>query len=371
MAETLDCIVIGAGIIGLATARACAQAGLDTLVLEAEPTIGSGISSRNSEVIHAGLYYPKDSLKARLCVPGRQQLYVYCATHGIAHRRCGKLVVATHADQLAPLRRIAAAAHANGVHRLHWLDAPQAQALEPALQCVAALHSPDTGVIDSHGLMLALQGDLESAGGLVVLRSPLLGGSPLPRQGILLRVGGDDPTEIIARHVINCAGLQAQAVAASIQGMPPDRIPAGRYAKGNYYALSGQAPFSHLIYPVPQPGGLGVHLTLDLAGQARFGPDVEWVDDLDYHVDPDRAAGFYDVIRQYWPALPDRALHPGYAGIRPKLALPNGQEADFILQDARSHRIPGLINLYGIESPGLTACLAIADAVLRQLRDTR
>ncbi|WP_323011985.1 NAD(P)/FAD-dependent oxidoreductase [Castellaniella sp.] len=372
MTDIIDCVVIGAGVVGLAVARACAQTGLDTLVIEAESTIGSGTSSRNSEVIHAGLYYPQGSLKARLCVQGRQALYAYCATHGIAHQRCGKLIVATDSSQLDALQRIRAAAHANGVQHLHLLDQQQAQALEPALRCTAALHSPDTGIIDSHGLMLALQGDLESAGGLLVLRSPLLGGkvtgSPA---GILLRIGGSDPTEIIARHVINCAGLQAQAVAASIQDVAPASIPGLRYAKGSYYALTGKTPFSHLIYPVPQPGGLGVHLTLDLAGQARFGPDVEWVDHIAYDVDPTRADGFYAAIRQYWPALPDQALHPSYAGIRPKLAQPNGPDADFIIQDARSHQIPGLINLYGIESPGLTACLAIADEVLHRLQHPR
>lgn len=368
MTDRVDCIVIGAGVVGLAVARACAQAGLETLALEAESAIGTVTSARNSEVIHAGLYYPRGSLKARLCVQGRQALYDYCASHGVAHQRCGKLIVATRDEQIGALERIGAAAAANGVHDLRQLDAAQARAREPALRCVAALESPSTGIIDSHGLMLALQGDLESAGGLLALRSPVLSGRVLA-DGILLRVGGDDPMELIARRVVNCAGLHAQAVAAAISGLPAASIPAGRYAKGNYYALSGKAPFSRLIYPVPEPGGLGVHLTLDLGGQARFGPDVEWIDAIDYAVDPARADGFYAAIRRYWPDLRDGALRPDYAGIRPKLAVPAGQDADFVIQDARTHGVPGLVNLYGIESPGLTACLATADEVMTRLED--
>ncbi len=368
MTDRVDCVVIGAGVVGLAVARACALAGLETLALEAESTIGTATSARNSEVIHAGLYYPRGSLKARLCVQGRQALYDYCASHGVAHQRCGKLIVATRDEQIGALERIGAAAAANGVHDLRRLDAAQARAREPALQCVAALESPSTGIIDSHGLMLALQGDLESAGGLLALRAPVLSGKVLP-EGILLRIGGDEPMELIARRVVNCAGLHAQAVAAALDGLPPDSVPAGRYAKGNYYALSGKAPFSRLIYPVPEPGGLGVHLTLDLGGQARFGPDVEWIDAIDYTVDPARADGFYAAIRRYWPDLRDGALRPDYAGIRPKLAVPAGQDADFLIQDARTHGVPGLVNLYGIESPGLTACLAIADEVTARLEN--
>ncbi|GAA0230403.1 NAD(P)/FAD-dependent oxidoreductase [Castellaniella daejeonensis] len=366
MTDRVDCVVIGAGVVGLAVARACALAGLETLALEAEAAIGTATSARNSEVIHAGLYYPRGSLKARLCVQGRQALYDYCASHGVSHARCGKFIVATREEQIGALDRIGAAAAANGVHDLRRLDAARARAREPALQCVAALESPSTGIIDSHGLMLALQGDLESAGGLLALRAPVLSGKVLP-EGILLRIGGDEPMELIARRVVNCAGLHAQTVAAAIDGLPPGSIPAGRYAKGNYYALSGKAPFSRLIYPVPEPGGLGVHLTLDLGGQARFGPDVEWVDAIDYTVDPARADGFYAAIRRYWPDLRDGALHPDYAGIRPKLAVPAGQDADFLIQDARAHGVPGLVNLYGIESPGLTACLAIAGEVIQRL----
>lgn len=368
MTDRVDCVVIGAGVVGLAVARACALAGQETLVLEAESAIGTATSARNSEVIHAGLYYPRGSLKARLCVQGRQALYDYCASHGVAHQRRGKLIVATHDEQIGALERIGAAAAANGVHDLRRLDAAQARVREPALRCVAALESPSTGIIDSHGLMLALLGDLESAGGLLALRSPVLSGRVLA-DGILLRVGGDEPMELIARRVVNCAGLHAQAVAAALDGLPPDSVPAGRYAKGNYYALSGKAPFSRLIYPVPEPGGLGVHLTLDLGGQARFGPDVEWVDAIDYTVDPARADGFYAAIRCYWPDLRDGALRPDYAGIRPKLAVPAGQDADFLIQDARTHGVPGLVNLYGIESPGLTACLAIADEVMARLEN--
>ncbi|WP_323030263.1 NAD(P)/FAD-dependent oxidoreductase [Castellaniella sp.] len=366
MTDRIDCVVIGAGVVGLAVARDCARAGLETLALEAESAVGTATSARNSEVIHAGLYYPHGSLKARLCVQGRQALYDYCASHGVAHRRCGKLIVATRDEQIDALRRIGAAAEANGVHDLRWLDAGQARTREPALHCVAALESPSTGIIDSHGLMLALRGDLESAGGLLALRSPVLSGRVL-KDGILLRVGGDEPMELIARHVVNCAGLHAQAVAAAIDGLPSASIPPGRYAKGNYYALSGKAPFSRLIYPVPKPGGLGVHLTLDLGGQARFGPDVEWIDTIDYSVDPARADGFYAAIRRYWPDLGDGALRPDYAGIRPKLAVPAGQDADFVIQDVRAHGVPGLVNLYGIESPGLTACLSIAGEVMRRL----
>ena len=368
MTDRVDCVVIGAGVVGLAVARACALAGLEALALEAESDIGTATSARNSEVIHAGLYYPRGSLKARLCVQGRQALYDYCASHGVAHQRCGKLIVATRDEQIGALERIGAAAAANGVHDLRRLDAAQARAREPALQCVAALESPSTGIIDSHGLMLALLGDLESAGGLVAVRSPVLSGRILA-DGILLRVGGDEPMELVARRVVNCAGLHAQAVAAALDGLPPDSIPAGRYAKGNYYALSGKAAFSRLVYPVPEPGGLGVHLTLDLGGQARFGPDVEWIDALDYTVDPARADGFYAAIRRYWPDLRGGALRPDYAGIRPKLAVPAGQDADFLIQDARTHGVPGLVNLYGIESPGLTACLAIADEVTARLEN--
>ena len=371
MTDTIDCIVIGAGVVGLAVARACAQRGWETVLVESENAIGTITSSRNSEVIHAGIYYPKGSLKARLCVEGKQALYAYCERTGVAYRRCGKLIVATHEAQREALHAIEAAARANGVHDLRWLGREEARAIEPSLECVAALESPSTGIIDSHGLMLALQGDFESAGGMLALCSPVMGGqidhSGSQPQPIRLEIDGEEPMELLARRVINSAGLYAQSVAASLRGLDPASIVPGRYAKGNYYSLAGRAPFSRLIYPVPEHGGLGVHLTLDLGNQARFGPDVEWIDDIDYRVDPARADAFYAAIRAYWPALPDGALQPGYAGIRPKITVDGTVGGDFVIQDASTHGVAGLINLYGIESPGLTASLAIADEVVRRL----
>jgi len=362
MAEKVDCVVIGAGIVGLAVARALAMRGRETLVLEAEGAIGTGTSSRNSEVIHAGIYYPPGSAKASLCVAGKRLLYPYCEARGIQHRRCGKLIVAVDQEQVNALEKIEATARANGVHDLRWLTAGEAKAMEPALSCVAALLSPSTGIIDSHGFMLALQGDLEDAGGTVALRAPVRRGRNGP-QGILLEAGSDDLLELEARVVVNSAGLDAQQVARSIEGVPAESIPSATYAKGNYYVLQGKAPFRHLIYPTPEPGGLGVHLTLDLAGQARFGPDVEWIEKLDYTVNPARAERFYRAIRSYWPGLPDGALLPGYAGIRPKLSGPGAAAADFLIQGSEAHGVSGLINLYGIESPGLTAALALAERV--------
>ncbi len=361
MAEKVDCVVIGAGVVGLAVARALAMRGRETLVLEAEDAIGTGTSSRNSEVIHAGIYYPPGSAKASLCVAGKHLLYSYCALRGIEHRRCGKLIVAADQEQVRALEKIEATARANGVTDLRWLTAAQAKAMEPALSCVAALLSPSTGIIDSHGFMLALQGDLEEAGGIVALQSPVIRGRCDPG-AIHLEAGADETIEVAARVVVNSAGLSAQQVAHRIEGVPEQSIPPSGYAKGNYYVFQGRAPFRHLVYPVPEPGGLGVHLTLDLAGQARFGPDVEWVEKLDYTVDPGRAERFYRVIRRYWPALPDATLRPGYAGIRPKLGGP-GAAADFLIQGPDAHGVHGLINLYGIESPGLTAALAIAEHV--------
>ena len=370
MTDTVDCVVIGAGVVGLAVARACALQGWETVLVEAENAIGTGTSSRNSEVIHAGIYYPQGSLKARLCVQGKQRLYAYCDEKGVPYERCGKFIVATHEGQLDALRTIRAAAAANGVDDLHWLERDEAQARERALHCVAALESSSTGIVDSHGLMLALQGDFEAAGGMLAFCSPVTGGLVQAGQPILLKAGGEEPMELRAKRVINSAGLYAQQVAASIDGIAAGSIPPGRYAKGSYYSLSGASPFSRLIYPVPEEGGLGVHLTMDLGHQARFGPDVEWIDTIDYTVDPRRAAKFYEAIRSYWPALPDGALQPGYAGIRPKLA--GGAQGahgggDFVIQDAREHGVRGLVNLYGIESPGLTASLAIADEVVARL----
>jgi L-2-hydroxyglutarate oxidase LhgO len=332
--ESVDCIVIGAGVIGLAVARRLALDGREVVILEAEEAIGTHTSSRNSEVIHAGIYYQPGSLKARLCVPGRQALYRYCEAHGVGHRRCGKLIVATSDAQRPALERIHAQALANGVDDLHWLTGPQAQALEPALACVAALISPSTGIIDSHGLMLAYQGDAENRGTAIAFRSPVEGGRVAPDEatGIELAVGGKQRMRIRARCVVNSAGLHAQRVAASLEGFPAEHVPPCHYAKGNYYSLSGRSPFSRLIYPTPEAAGLGVHLTLDLAGQARFGPDVEWVETIDYRVDPSRADVFYREIRRYWPGLVDGALQPAYSGIRPKLHAPGEAARDFRIE---------------------------------------
>ncbi len=369
--DRVDAVVAGAGVVGLAIGRALAARGLETVVLEAESGIGTGISSRNSEVIHAGLHDAPAALKTRLCVAGRHALYAYCESHGVAHRRCGKLVVATSAAQVDALRTIEARGRANGVAGLRWLDATQAQALEPDLRCEAALLSPVTGIVDSHALMLALQGDLERAGGVLVLRSPLQRALVADR-GFRLQVGGDAPSELAAGVLVNAAGLRAFELAGRIDGLAPGHVPAPHFAKGNYFALGGRSPFTRLIYPVPEPGGLGVHLTLDLAGQARFGPDVEWLapgspDAIDYAVDPARGSAFYAAIRRYWPLLPDGALAPAYSGVRPKLRGPGAAPADFMLQGPAQHGVAGLMNLYGIESPGLTASLAIADEVVARL----
>lgn len=366
--ETVDAIVIGAGVVGLAVGRALAERGHETLVLESAAAIGTGTSSRNSEVIHAGLYYPSSSLKARLCVQGKQQLYAYCEARGITHRRCGKLVVATHEAQRAKLETLQRQGQANGVHDLRLIDAAEARSLEPSLACVAALMSPSTGIVDSHGLMLALQGDLERAGGMVALASPVERVICGP-QGHVVQAAG---IEVTTRMLVNAAGLYAPALAQRMEGLAPQHVPQAYFAKGNYYALSGRAPFSHLIYPVPEAAGLGVHLTLDLGGQARFGPDVEWITpaadgSIDYRVDPARADGFYAEIRRYWPALPDGALEPAYSGVRPKIQAPDQPAQDFMIQAPREHGIVGLVNLFGIESPGLTAALAIADEVVATL----
>ncbi len=360
--DQVDCVVVGAGVVGLAVARALAQRGLETIALESELGIGTGTSSRNSEVIHAGIYYPAGSLKAALCVRGKALLYDFCASHGVPHRRCGKLIVATSPGQEAELQRLQAAGRANGVADLELLSAAQTQQLEPALRAEAALLSPSTGIVDSHALMLALQGDFEAAGGMLALGSPVLSGE-VALDGIVLQMGGEQPMALHAGMVVNAAGLQAQALAQKIAGLSPGQVPPLHLAKGNYFSLAGRAPFSRLVYPVPEPGGLGVHLTLDLAGQARFGPDVQWVDALDYPVDPARGDGFYAEIRRYWPALADGALQPAYAGIRPKLVGPGAPAADFLIQGPAQHGVPGLVNLFGIESPGLTASLAIAERV--------
>ena len=363
--DQVECVVVGAGVVGLAVARALALSGREVLVLEAASGIGTGISSRNSEVIHAGLHGAADWLKVRLCVQGRSLLYDYCQARGVDHRRCGKLLVATSSSELPQLQALAQRAAANGVDDLQLLTSAQARAMEPALVCEAALWSPSSGIIDSHGLMLAFQGDLENAGGLVVLNSPVAK-ADCTRNRIDLHMA--DGTVLRTGLLVNSAGLQASELAASFSGLAPDLLPQTRFAKGNYFLLQGRAPFSRLIYPMPQAGGLGVHLTLDLAGQARFGPDVQWVDRADdWLVDPARGDAFYAEVRRYWPGLPDGALHPGYAGIRPKLSAPHAGARDFIIQGPAEHGVPGLVNLFGIESPGLTSSLAIAQHVVQLL----
>jgi len=362
---------------GVAVARALALAGREVLVLEAQGAIGTGTSARNSEVIHAGLYYAPGSLKAQLCVRGRDLLYAYCAARGVPHRRCGKLIVATAPQELERLQALAQRAAANGVHDLQWLDAAAARALEPALACAAALHSPSTGIIDSHALMLALQGDLEHAGGMVVLHSKVNSAKVLDgraQAAILLEVNEGELLQ--ARTVVNAAGLQACVLARRFAGLDPRHVPTPCFAKGNYFMLLGKAPFQRLIYPVPQEGGLGVHLTLDLAGQAKFGPDVQWLkggDGFDapddFTVDAARAAVFYDAVRRYWPDLPEGALAPGYAGIRPKIKIDGAIADDFYIAGPQQHGVRGLVNLFGIESPGLTSALAIAEWVLQLLAD--
>lgn len=355
--DSVDVVVVGAGVVGLAVARALALQGREVMVLEAADAIGTGTSSRNSEVIHAGIYYPQGSLKARLCVEGKALLYDYGAQRGIGHSRCGKLIVATHASQIPQLQAIIAKAAANGVPDLVLLTREQAQALEPELECVAAVVSPSTGIVDSHALMLALQGDLENAGGMVVLNSPLARAHCAPSAIVLV---AEDGTELAAQSVVNAAGLQAQALASRFAGLDAQHVPPSHYAKGNYFTLSGRSPFSRLIYPVPEAAGLGVHLTLDLGGQAKFGPDVQWVDSPDdLVVDPRRGDGFYAEVRKYWPGLPDGALLAGYAGIRPKIQAPDQPARDFLIQGPAEHGVTGLVNLFGIESPGLTSSLAI------------
>ncbi len=362
MTDQVDTIIIGAGVIGLAVARRLALAGHETVVLESENAIGTGISSRNSEVIHAGIHYVEGSLRARLCVAGKTALYDYLTSHGVPFRGCGKLVVATAKDEVPSLDAIEVKAKANGVHDLTRLDPDQVSDIEPVLKCAGALLSPSTGIFDSHAYMLALQGEAEDHGAAIAFSSPFEGGV-IAGDGITVRVGGAEPTEIRCRHFINAAGLSAQSVATGIEGFPAEHIPPLYYAKGNYFTLTGKNPFEHLIYPVPGPVGLGVHSSVDMGGQCKFGPDVEWTDAPNYDVDPARAEKFYKAIRRYWPGLPDGALHPGYVGVRPKLA-PEGQPAaDFTALGPETHAIAGMVHLFGIDSPGLTASLAIADHV--------
>lgn len=336
--DKVECIVVGAGVVGLAVARRLAQAGREVIVVEAADDIGTGTSSRNSEVIHAGIYYPAGSLMARHCVNGKRALYDYCRDHGIPHRRCGKLIVATTADDSEKLASIRARAAANGVNDLELLDAAAAHALEPALNCTAALLSPSTGIVDSHALMLALRGDAEDAGAAIAFNAPLLHAAAGGGE-ISVDVGGAAPMSLACRLLVNAAGLNAPAIARSIEGMPIEQIPTAYFAKGNYFSCGVRSPFTHLIYPVPEPGGLGVHLTLDLGGQAKFGPDVEWVNTIDYEVDPARVERFYPAIRRYWPTLPDGALTPGYSGIRPKIVPPAVAVQDFLIQGPQDHGV--------------------------------
>jgi len=362
----MQVLVVGAGVVGLAVARAAALAGHDVIVAEASTGIGSGVSSRNSEVIHGGMYYPTGSLRARHCVSGRRLLYAYCASHGVTHRKCGKLIVATtpaEADKLATIQRLGLA---NGVEGLAMIDGAAARRLEPELDCVAALVSPETGIVDSHGLMLALQGDLEDRGGMIAFATTIERLAPTP-EGWRVHYAGAATESFDVGAVVNAAGLGAQALARRIEGLAHGLVPRQVLAKGNYFGYARRPAFSRLIYPAPVDGGLGIHVTLDLAGRMRFGPDVEWIDAENYDVDPGRADMFYARIRTYWPGLPDATLVPDYAGVRPKLSGPGEPAADFVIQGAREHGLARLVNLYGIESPGLTSSLSIAEEVVVRL----
>ena len=362
----MQILVIGAGVVGLATARQLALAGHDLIVAEQADAIGTGISSRNSEVIHAGMYYPTGSLRVRHCTHGRRLLYEFCAAHGVPHRRYGKLIVATSEAETGKIEGIFRQGEINGVEGLVLIDGAEARRMEPALACVAALHSPQTGVVDSHALMLALQGELEDNGGMIAFETPV---ECLARTdaGWQVRFGGREPGSLTVDAVVNAAGLGAQAVARAAEGYPAERVPRLVLAKGNYFSYAGKPVFSRLIYPAPVDGGLGTHVTLDLAGRMRFGPDVEWIDHEDYEVDPDRAASFYSRIRTYWPALADGTLVADYSGIRPKLTGPGEPAADFLIEGPAEHGLPGLVHLFGIESPGLTSSLSLAEAVAERL----
>lgn len=368
--EQVDVIVIGAGAVGLAVGRALALAGRDVVVLEKETAIGQGVSSRNSEVIHGGLYYPAGSLKARLCVQGKDMLYRYLADRGIDHARCGKWVVATDDTQLAYLHRLEAQAQVNGVP-VQWLSAEQARAQEPQLHCVAALSSPTTGLMDSHGLMLALQADLEAAGGVVAVDSEVTRMEARAGDFVVhCQTSSSESLMVRARAVVNAASLHACGLARATQGLDSAHVPREHFAKGSYFSVTGKPPFSRLIYPIPGPASLGTHFTLDLGGQGKFGPDIEWLgtdspSEIDYRVDAARAGLFYDTVRHYWPGLPDGALQPAYSGVRPKIHGPGEPQPDFLIQDASIHGLTGLVNLFGIESPGLTSCMAIGSFVQR------
>ncbi len=356
--DRVGTVVIGAGVVGLAIARALARSGREVVILEAEPLIGSRTSARNSEVIHAGIYYPKDSLKAKLCVAGRHALYAYCAERHIPHRRCGKLIVATDGAETAKLPAIAAAAAANGVTDLHEISGAEAREMEPEIHCAAALHSPSTGIVDSHALMLSLLGEAEEAGAMLALGTPVLA-LARDKRGFLVETGGDSPMQIGCTELVNAAGHGAVPLARQLTNSAPPQF----FARGAYFSVSGKQPFSRLIYPVPVPGGLGTHSTVDLSGRTKFGPDVEWIETEDYTLDPARADSFYAAIRRYWPGLADNALRPDYTGVRPKISGPGEPAADFRIDGPGQHGVAGLVALYGIESPGLTSSLAIAGHV--------
>lgn len=376
--ERVDCVVIGAGVIGIAVAREMALQGRETILLERESSFGTISSARNSEVIHAGIYYPKDSLKAKLCVQGNRLLYEYCRTHQVATQPYGKLIVATDDTQLDDLQALLYKAQGNGVPAIKMITAAEAKQLEPQLHCSAALLSSSTGIVDSHGYMLSLLGGFEDAGGMVAYQSPLISATPMgahAKDGFELEIGGADAMHIQTKLLINCAGMSAPALAQKIKGLPKDQIPKAYFAKGNYFSLSGKSPFKHLIYPIPEPGGLGVHLTLDMAGQAKFGPDVEWLEidneaQIDYTVNPKRGDGFYEAVRRYWPGLKDHSLQADYSGVRAKIVPPNAPAGDFCFNTPNEHGLEGLFNLYGFESPGLTSSLAIAQHLEEQIKSS-
>ena len=376
--ERVDCVVIGAGVVGLAVAREMALQGRETILLERESAFGTISSARNSEVIHAGIYYPKDSLKAKLCVQGNRMLYEYCRSHQVATQPYGKLIVASDASQIDDLQAILYKAQNNGVPEIKMISGEEAKVLEPNLQCSAAILSSSTGIVDSHGLMLSLLGGFEDAGGMIAYQSPLVSAKPIGENaegGFELEIGGPDGMRLQSTLLINCAGMSAPAVAEKISGLSNEQIPKAYFAKGNYFSLSGKSPFTHLIYPIPEPGGLGVHLTLDMGGQAKFGPDVEWLEieaeeQIDYTVNPKRGEGFYEAVRRYWPALKEGSLQPDYSGVRAKIVPPNAPAGDFCFNGPKEHGLQGLFNLYGFESPGLTSSLAIAQHLEGQIKSS-
>jgi L-2-hydroxyglutarate oxidase LhgO len=363
MSIEVDTIVVGAGVVGLACARAMARAGREVVILEQHSDFGTETSSRNSEVIHAGIYYPFGSQKGKLCVEGKELLYRFCDDYGVGYHRCGKLIVATTTEEESALHGIQVNAARNGVTDLRMLSCRDANVMEPELRCTAALFSPSTGILDSHAFMLALLGDAERFGAQLVLKTPvqrIISANSM----FIVHTGGIHPTRIKARHLINAAGLAAIDVARRIEGLDQSHVPQQFMAKGNYFSLVGKAPFSRLVYPIPGQGGLGIHFTLDMGGQGRFGPDVEWIEEIDYSVNSRLREDFYPAIRRYWPKLKLDSLTPAYSGIRPKLSGPGEAAADFLVQGPSTHKISGLVNFFGIESPGLTSSLALADHCL-------